>query len=221
MGAFERQTFPGGTTRRLANLYALRDRMKAKRKRLNCVALVWDVVAEVMSDEDIAAKHGLSKAEVGRLRKGEGRPHVTRWIKRWKAECEEDPTLQLALMRRAAVGAMAKAIGGGASSTSLAAAKEFLNHTLGSRWNGQDADAAKASAEPRPVLDLAGLPRRLKLQVLRALGGPTDLDEPADDENKIDDDRPGRGRGGDNPDRGHGDADDEFDSDGENEDDQP
>ena len=176
--------------------------MKAKCKRVNCVALVWDVVAGVMSDQDIADKHGISKAEAGRLREGEGRPYAVRWIRQWKAECQRNPALHLALMKRAAVETMAKAMAGTASNTSLAAAKEFLNHTLGSRWDGQDGEASKPAAGPRPGLDLMGLPRKLKLQVLRALGGPEDLGGPGGRED-------GEGRGGD--------CDDEFDGDGEDE----
>jgi hypothetical protein len=197
--------------------------MKAKTKRMNFVVLVWDVVAGVMTDKDVAAKHGLTKTVVEKLRKCEGRPCVVRWIKRWQIECQGNDAMRLSLMRRSALDTMAKAMGGEASSTSLSAAKEFLNHMLGNRWTGQDADAAKASAEPRPVLDLTGLPRKLKLQVLRALGGPTDLDPPpAADKHGMEGDGRGLGRDDDSADDEDGDdADDEFDFDDESEDDQP
>jgi hypothetical protein len=185
--------------------------MKAKGKtpkRPTRAALVWDVVAGVLTDKDIAEKHGLTKADVECLRKGEGMPHVVSWIRQWKAECQDNPAAQLALMRRSAVDTMAKAIGGTGSSTSLAAAKEFLNHTLGSRWDALESEASKPAADgPKPALDLMGLPRKLKLQVLRALGGPQDLGDPAGD-----DDRTSRGRGRD--------RDDELDGDGDEEDDQ-
>jgi hypothetical protein len=193
--------------------------MKAKRTRLNGVAFVWDVVAGVMSDDDIAAKHGLGKAEVGGLRKGEGRPHLARWIRQWKAECQRNPSLHLALMKRAAVETMAKAMAGEASNTSLAAAKEFLNHTLGSRWIGQDGQAPQPAARPGLELELIGLPRRLKLRVLRALGGPLDLgDAPGDD----DDDRDGRDDFDDEEDGpvgDHADEDRDGDYDGDGDDD--
>ena len=184
--------------------------MKAKGKtpkRPTCAALVWDVVAGVMTDKDIAAKHDLAEEEIASFRQGKGRPYVARWIRQWRAECEPNPAVQLALMKRSAMNTMARAMGGEASSTSLAAAKEFLNHTLGSRWDDPGGEASKpaAPAGPRPALDLIGLPRKLKLQVLRALGGPEDLGEPAGEE-----DRPGRG----------GDRDDELDGDVDEGDDQ-
>jgi hypothetical protein len=141
-----------------------------------------------MSDADIAAKHGLGKKEVEGLRKGEGRPYVAQWIRRWKDECQRNPSLHLALLKRHAVETMAKAMAGEGSSTALAAAKEFLNHTLGSRWIGpDDGEPRPASSGPRPALDLTDLPRGLKIQVLRALGGPLDLgDGPLDDEGSYD-----------------------------------